>query len=214
LQGISAVPPALSDRELAEHAEAEFAEGVRLRQAADKARPHFREAAEYFEELRQRGARNALLYRNLGNAYLLAGDLPHAILSYRRGLRLSPYDFDLRENLNEARGQVVYPASGSLGRPRNESRPLWLPHVVAEWLVIAAGICYALAWGCLTRWLMVRRGRVLAVGLLALLLAGVLTAWLLLRTRAEQDQDAHPLVVIARDGVLLRRGDGSTKIKN
>jgi hypothetical protein len=210
LHGTPTVPAGLSDRELAEHAEAEFAEGVRLRHAADKARPHFREAAGYFEALRQRGAQNPLLYRNLGNAYLLAGDLPHAILSYRRGLRLAPYDFDLRENLNEARGQVVYPASGGLGRPRNDARPPWLPHVLAEWLVIAAGVCYVLAWGCLTRWLMVRRGRVLTFGLLALLVAGLLTAWLLARTREEQEQNAHPLVVIARDGVLLRRGDGTT----
>jgi hypothetical protein len=210
LHGTPAVSSALSDREVAEHAEAEFAEGVRLRHAADKARPHFREAAEYFEELCQRGAHNAELYRNLGNAHLLAGDLPRAILSYRRGLRLAPYDFALRENLNEAREQVIYPASGNLGRPRNESRPLWLPHVLAEWLVIAAAVCYAIAWGCLTRWLMVRRGRVLVIGLVALLLAGTATAWLIVRTREEQDQALHPLVVIARDCVLLRRGDGLT----
>jgi hypothetical protein len=79
---------------------------------------------------------------------------------------------------------------------------------MAEWLVIAAALCYALAWACLTRWLMIRRGRMLSAGLIALLVAGFLTAWLIVRSREERDQNAHPLVVIARDGVLLRRGDG------
>jgi hypothetical protein len=205
-----ASPAGLSDREVAERAEAEFEEGVRLRQTGEKARPHFRDAAEYFEELRRRGAGNALLDRNLGNAYLLAGDLPRAILSYRRGLRRTPNDLALRECLMEARQRVVYPQSGGLGRPRSDPRPPWLPHPRAEWLVITAAISYALAWACLTRWLMVRRGRLLSVALVALLLAGLLTAWMIYRTHEKQEQDTHPLGVIARDGVLLRRGDGWT----
>jgi len=208
LHAAPVIPATMSDREVAERAEAEFEEGVRLHQAADKARPHFRSAAEYFDELRRRGAHNALLYRNLGNAYLLAGDLPHAILSYRRGLRLSPNDGSLRESLADARERVVYPASGALGRPRSDARPPWLSHTRAEWLVIAGGVCYVLAWACLTRWLIVRRGRLLAVGLVSLLLAALLSVWLIVRTREEWDQDVHPLVVIDRDGLLLRRGNG------
>ncbi len=207
---LQAYTPALSDPEMLEHAESEFQEGVRLRQAADQARPHFRSAADCFEELRRRGVGDALLYRNLGNAYLLADDLPHAILSYRRGLRLAPNDLLLRQSLAEARERVGYPPSEGLGRPRNEARPPWLPYPRAEWLVIATAISYLLAWVCLTRWRMVRRGRLLAVGLLTLLLAALFSAWLMVHTREEQDQDAHPLVVIAQDGVLLRRGNGTT----
>ncbi len=189
MHAVPAIPATMSDREVAERAEAEFQEGVRLRPTADKARPHFQSAAEYFDELRRRGAHNAALYRNLGNAYLLAGDLPHAILSYRRGLRLAPNDLALRDSLAEARERVVYPASGGLGRPRSDARPPWLPHSRAEWLVISGGVCYVLAWACLTRWLMVRRGRLLVVGLIALLLAGLLSVWLILRTREERGQD-------------------------
>jgi tetratricopeptide (TPR) repeat protein len=207
LHAAPVIPATMPDREVAERAEAEFQDGVRLRQTADQARPHFQSAADYFEELRRRGAHNALLYRNLGNAHLLAGDLPRAILSYRRGLRLAPNDRALRESLAEARERVVYPASGGLGRPQSDSRPPWLPHTRAEWLVIAAGICYVLAWACLTRWLMVRRGRWLTVGLIALLVAALLSAGLVVRTQEERDEEAHPLVVIDRDGVLLRRGN-------
>lgn len=203
-----AIPSTLSDREVAERAESEFQEGVNLRHATDKARPHFRSAAEHFEELRRRGASNTILYRNLGNAYLLADDLPHAILSYRRGLRLAPNDRALRENLIEARARVVYPPSGGLGRPPSDSRPPWLPRLGAEWLAIATVTSWVLAWMCLTRWLMTRRGRLLAAGIAGFLLAVLLSVWLVVRTGDVQDQSAHPLVVIAQDGVLLRRGNG------
>jgi len=206
---LHAEPATLPDRELLERAQSEFQEGVRLRQAADRARPHFRSAAGDFEELRRRGAGNALLYRNLGNAYLLADDLPQAILSYHRGLRLMPNDHLLRESLADARERVVYPASGTLGRPPNETRPPWLPRLRAEWLVIVAIVCYVLACLRLTRWLMLRRGGLLVSGLLALLLAVLGAGWLFILTREKQDENAHPLVVIARDGVLLRRGDGA-----
>ncbi len=205
---VSAVPLTLSDRELFERGETAFQEGVHLRQARQQARPHFRNAAGYFDELRQRGVRNALLYRNLGNAYLLADDLPRAILSYHRGLRLSPNDLALRESLAAARGQVAYPASGDLGRPRNDDRPPWLPHFRSAWLMFAAVACYILGCLSLTRWRMVRRGRLLSGGVIALLLAGLLAGWLMVRAEERKDGQAHPLVVIARDGVLLRRGNG------
>ncbi len=199
----------LSDREVLERAEAEFQEGVHLRQARDQAQPHFRNAAGYFEELRQHGVYNPALYRNLGNAYLLADDLPRAILSYRRGLLLAPNDPDLRDSLAEARERVAYPASGDLGRPRIDDRPPWLPHPHSNWLIVAAVACYIC--GCLgvTRWRMVRRGRLLTVGVIALLLTGVLSSWLMLRAEERRDSVEHPLVVIARDGVLLRRGNGA-----
>jgi hypothetical protein len=143
-------------------------------------------------------------------AHLLADDLPHAILSYRRGLRLAPNDLALRQSLTATRERVVYPASGGLGRPRNDPRPPWLPHPRTEWLGLVAGVCYVPGWVFLTRWLMLRRGRLLSAGLFALLLAGLLSAWLVLRKREERKQDEHPLVVIAKDGVLLRRGNGTT----
>jgi tetratricopeptide (TPR) repeat protein len=202
--------PEWSERDLVERAQSAFEEGVRRRQEAEKARPYFREAAGYFEMLHCRGIRNAPLYLNLGHAYLLAGDLPHAILSYRQGLRLAPNDLALRQSLLQARERVIYPASGGLGRPRDDSRPPWLPHPRSEWLVAGAAVWYTLACVALTRWRMVRRGRLLGLGLFTLLLAGALAAWLMLRTRDERELDDHPLVVIARDGVLLRRGDSTT----
>ncbi len=198
----------LSDRAVLERAEAEFQEGLHLRRDRDQAGPHFRNAASHFDELRQRGIGNPSLYRNLGNAYLLAGDLPRAILSYRRGLYRSPNDFDLRESLAEARARVAYPTSGDLGRPASDNRPPWLPHPRSRWLMFAAAACYALGCVGVTRWRMVRRGRLLTAGFFALVLASLFSGWLLLRAYEQNEREAHPLVVIARDGVLLRRGNG------
>lgn len=200
--------PTLTDREVLERAETEFEEGVRLRQAREQARPHFRNAAGYFDELHWRGVANAALYRNLGNAYLLADDLPRALLSYHRGLRLAPNDRGLRDSLAEARQRVVYPPSGDLGRPRSDDRPPWLPYLPSGWLMVAAIPCYLLGCVGVTRWRMVRRGRLLVGGVITLLLAAVLAGWLMVRAEEQRERAMHPLVVIARDGVLLRRGNG------
>jgi tetratricopeptide (TPR) repeat protein len=195
----------VSSAELARQAEEEFAEGVRLRHNRDQARPRFRAAAERFEELRRRGARNARLYRNLGNSLFLAGDLPGAILAYRRGLRLAPGDRALRENLTKAREKVVYPPGSNLGRPPAD-RPPWLPALGPGWLFWGAVLLYCLAWGLLARWLTRRRGRALSLSLGSLLAAGLLA--LLLARGAPAERGA--VVVMADDEVLLRKGDGLT----
>ncbi len=194
----------LAPAEVASRGEAAFAEGARRRDEPDAARAQFRKAVACFEELRRRGASNGTLYRNLGSSYLLADDLPHAILSYRRGLRLSPGDPDLTVGLQAARGRVNYPDGSRLGQPVADGGSRWPAVVVGDWLIGGAALLYATACVGATRWLMTRRAVLLAAALTALLGAGLLTALAVrgLRTKAE-----GPLVVIAEDRVLLRRGD-------
>ncbi len=146
-----------SDVALAAQAEAAFAEGVRLRGDAAKAGAYFRKAAGFMEQMRQHGVNNPLLHRNLGNAYVLANDLPHAILTYRQGLRLVPGDRGLSASLSEARELVVYPEGSSLGRQGGDDRPPWLPRLQPVWCFAGAIFCYLAAWFALTRWLMARR---------------------------------------------------------
>src|SRR5262249_38910179 len=155
---------------------------------------------------RRRGVSNVPLYRNLGNAHLLAGNLPRAILAYRLGLRLDPGNARLREALAVAREQVVFPEGESLGRPPEPTRPPWLPLPGPTVLAALAAIGYALGCAGLTRWLMHRRGGMLVAGLALLALAAV-PATALLQQRGEHDR---PFVVVSRDGVLLRMGNGAS----
>jgi hypothetical protein len=202
------IPECLSDAELAGRAEEAFREGVRLHEAGGETRAQFRAAAALFEELSRRGVSNALLYRNLGNAHLLAGELPYAILSYRRGLRVAPHDRGLEEGLAGARDRVVFQADSRLGRQPPDLRPPWLPHPDEGRLLAAALGFYTLA--CLggTRWLMVRRARWLGMAAAGFVAAALPAGWLAVEARAAGRESARPLVVIADDGVLLRKGNG------
>jgi len=202
------VPAGLPNREVARLAEEEFARGLDSKNDRNKAIPHFRAAADYFDELRRRGADNPELYRNLGNAALLAEDLPRAVLSYRRGLRLSPADAGLRAGLEEARARVAYASDGGFGRPPDDGRPPWLPRLGSDWLFLGAAVGYVAASFLLTRWLMVRGRRWLLGGAAAAALAAGLTALTVFAVRSEREERERPLVVISDDGVLLRKGDG------
>jgi hypothetical protein len=203
-------PPVMSSIEIAQRAEEEFHLGVEERADRDKALPHFRSAANDFEELRRRGANNPELYCNQGAACLLADDLPQAVLAYRRGLRLAPADSALRAGLEEARKRVNYATDGGFGRPPDDVRPPWLPRVGSEWFFVGAAVCYIAACFLLTRWLMTRRGRMLAAGVVAGIAATGLTTLVVLSVLSEIGQRERPLVVLAEDGVILRKGDGAT----
>ena len=113
----AAEAPEPTDAQLAERAETAFQEGRGLRDSGESGKKEFQTAATLYEQLRQRGVANPALYRNLGHAYVLAEDLPNAILALRRGVRLWPYDADLQRSLVEARALVVYPPDNPLGRP-------------------------------------------------------------------------------------------------
>jgi hypothetical protein len=193
---------------VAQAAEEAFAEGVRLRDEPDKARPLFRRSANLFEELRRSGAANPSLFRAEGNACLLADDLPGAILAYRRGLRLAPDDRALQQLLAAAREQVVYKQPGPFARPPVSLRPPWLPRLSPHGGLLLACAVYAFAWLSLSRWWMVRRGCWLSAALGAFAVTALLGLAVAVEENRERDQDSHPLVVIAEDGVLLRKGNG------
>lgn len=194
-----------TDADLLARAEASFRAAVESRDDHTKAEPHLRAAIRDLEALQERGVRNPRLSLQLGNARLLADDLGGAILAYHQGLALSPNDRDLRAGLDFARSRVAYPA-GTFARPPTDDLPPWLPRPgPGTLLLVAVG---AVALGCvgLTRWRMLASGRWLTVGVVALLLALAGTVLLVMQQRAVALE--RPLVVVAADDVLLRRGDG------
>jgi hypothetical protein len=192
----------------------EFQQGLEVRGKSPEAAAHFAAARRHYEALLASGTRNSDLCRNAGNAALLAGDLPRAVLAYRRGLRLDPTDRDLLANLAFAREQVAYPETGALARPATDHRPPWLPAIsayIVNITVMALGaLAYAFAWLSLTRWLVSReRRRLMQFGIFSLL-AGVVITWLAMEQSEQRWQARHPLVVLAEDGVVLRKGCGQT----
>ena len=60
-------------------------------------------AVEKYQSLLQKGDASAAVYYNLGNVYFRLGDLGQSIWCYRKGLKLSPADQDIKENLQFAR---------------------------------------------------------------------------------------------------------------
>jgi tetratricopeptide (TPR) repeat protein len=201
-----AAPPA--EDEVLGEAEAAFHQGLRQREDSREARRLFREAAARYEELRRRGAENADLYGNLGNAYFLAGDLPRAILSYRHGLRLAPANPSLRANLARARDQVVFPSSGAFGRPAVDHRPPWLPDIPVTLPILLAFLCYGACWLALTRWWMTRQSWLSLAALSLFVVSATLAGGLALHAWRTREGRVHPALVIAADGVLLRKGNG------
>jgi len=190
-------------------AEAAFRAGAQLAaKAPDKARTEFARSAALYEQLRRGGAANADLFRNQGNAYLLADDLPHAILAYRRGVRLAPHDLALHRNLSYAREEVRYSPPGTLGRPPVDHRPPWLPRL-PDWTAYLAFALYAVAWLAAFRWWMVRGGGWLTAGSGCLVGALVVGAAVGYEEWAQTREEAQPLVVIACDGVRLSPGTWS-----
>jgi hypothetical protein len=210
LAAVAAPADAPSEQALLDQAEAAFREGCQARGPA--AREGFRRATAGYEELYQRGVRSPALCRNEGNAALLAGDLPHAVLASHRGLRLAPTDAELQANLDYAREQVVQGLDESHGRPPVEQWPPWLPRLASRCMLGLALVPYALGWLAVARWLMTRRGWLLAAGGVAFAAAALLAGGgVAFDALADGDQARHPLVVIAREGgVKLRKGNGQS----
>ncbi|MFN4260114.1 MAG: hypothetical protein ACK4RK_12530 [Gemmataceae bacterium] len=190
-------------------ARAEFEHGARLRDTDPAlARQHFHRAGEYFDRLRQQGVHHPTLELQRGNAYFLAGDVPRAILAYRAGLWLAPHDAALRARLADARGQVAWSTTDKLGQPPEDNWPPWLPRVAPEVLLGLAGFFYSLFCVSITRWGMTRWSGWLESGAVTLLLTIAATGGWLAQEWQRGREKQYPVVVIAEDGILLRKGNG------
>ncbi len=99
---------------------------------------HFAEAVLLYQQLLDQGIDNPELHFNLGNACFKDGELPQAILHYRRAWYKTPRDPDIQANLRFAlhAAGAVEPSSGITGRVLSSlSREEW---------VLLAGAAYVL----------------------------------------------------------------------
>jgi hypothetical protein len=199
-----------SAEELLRRAEVVFEEGLRLRQKPSESVKAFRDASSLYEQLRQLGAHNADLYRNQGNAYVLAGEVPQALMAYWRGRSLAPRDPALRAGQAYARSLVTrVPANASDWVDSHYQ--LWkLLGAHQTHFLVAMGTAFALcALAILVSAFMPSRRKQAFYLVLAALLVGELLGLCLASDGAVRRELAvRPLVVVAEDGVHLRTGNG------
>ena len=175
----------------------------------EAAQGYYRQAIAAYEQLIAAGIHNAKLYYNLGNAYFRLNDLGHAILHYRRGLRLEPGNRQLQANLNYARSRRLDQIDVS-----SERQHAFLPQlffwsddlsVPTQWSLALAA--YGLAWGCAFAHLVWRRAALLwglaGAAFCCLLLAS--SSWL-----TQSQYTTRPAGVIMAEEVVVRKGNGES----
>jgi hypothetical protein len=176
-----------------------------LRADPARARETFRSAAEKLQMLVDDGVVNGRLQYDLGNAWLQAGDLGRAILSYRRAEQLIPGDARLESNLRYARSLCRTQIQPSGGRALGEALLAWherTPQALRLWVFTAAWLGF---WGALAAAVLVpaswwRWAAVLLAPLWIACGASVAADWL-----APPGASAG---VIVADQVVVRMGNG------
>ncbi len=147
---------------------------------------------------------NGYLYYNIGNGYLLRGEIGHAIANYKRAMRLGLQSPELMKNLDYARGQREDEITLRAEKKVLETLFFWHYDISERGRFIALTICWILtcimlAWG----WGKVR-GLVwggVVVGLVGLAWAGSVAA-------TEFDKAVSIEGVIVCNSVTGRQGDG------
>jgi tetratricopeptide (TPR) repeat protein len=173
----------------------------------DIAMPLYDKAILLYEKIiDQGGVRNARLYYNLANAYLLREDLGRAILNYRRAEKLDASDLNIKKNLSFARSRRADRVETSTQRRVLETLFFW--HYDFSLKTKALLACLFLGIFCAVLALIVWLGRGSAI-FVAAVLSGVLFLCLLtsLLLRARQEAGTRCGVITAAE-VVARQGDG------
>jgi hypothetical protein len=184
-------------------AEAAFDRGLENRSHLLVARKHFSEATDVYLKVKPLVIRTPQLYRNLGNAAVLADRWPVAIWAYQTGLKLDPNDSRMRDQLAFVRGKVLYSAKGQ-GRPEPDLWPGWLHRPTRVELLGLLFFLYVWQWIAISYWLVKRSTKsvlfLVAVTVVALLVCvGLRYEWHQLKV----DRDT-PLVVLVENSDFYR----------
>jgi hypothetical protein len=207
---IAAPWPALADTndDLLADARAAFRRGLSSKNKLLQSRKDFSQASDAYLQLHERGIRNPALYRNLGNAALLADRFPVAIWAYQSGLQLDTNDRVMRDHLALARRKVMLP-NGGQGRPDPDAWLAWLHRPTQMELSITLAVAYALAWLTGTIAVFARNGW-LALMTLTLTLLAIAAAVALQYQSARADLERRTPLVVIVDNTPLYRGNGAS----
>ncbi len=172
-----------------------------------KAQRLYEKAILSYEKIIDQGQiKNAGLYYNLANTYLLKGDLGHAIVNYRRAQKLDAADANIQKNLSFARSQRLDKVN-----PKTEKRimqTLFFWHYDFSLKTKFALTCILFALCCIGLTLTIWFGRsppATVTIVITVLLTLCFLASVVLQTRT---QAARICGVITADEVIARQGDG------
>lgn len=168
-------------------------------------------AEKLYEAILQQGEQSAKLYYNLANACFKQDDLGRAILYYKRALRLSPGDADIRYNLSvvEARTKDTidripefFLTTWVRSLRQTMSATAWsVVSILSLVTMLALVLFYLLAQRLSLR-------KMGFYGTLAALLLFVVTTWFAATSRTEQIGD-HEAVVVALSAAVKASPDGA-----
>jgi tetratricopeptide (TPR) repeat protein len=122
----------------------------------------YADAAKLYGVLVSNGVDNVEVHYNLANAYFREGDLPSAVLNYRKAWYLAPRDPDIRANLHFALN-----AAGAIESTPTLQERVFTSLSKGEW-IIAATISYTVLILILILILVLRLSRRLAVKMILL----------------------------------------------
>ena len=173
----------------------------------DACRQLFDKAILLYEKIIDAGGiRNAGLYYNLANAYLLKDDLGRAILNYRRAERLDRSDLNIKKNLAFARSRRIDRVETAAPKRVLETLFFWHYDLSLRTKFLLA--CLAFAVLCLAGIAMIWRGRG-TTSTAGAVLAGVLVVSLLASILVEtRRRSSERFGVITTAEVVARQGDG------
>lgn len=112
-----------------------FAQSATFQQANEQYnKKEYDSAVISYSQLITDGYCDAVLYYNLGNAYLKSNQIGYAVLWYERALRLSPNNKDIQYNLAFANQQTI-----------DNIEPI-PPFFLTTWIFVVQNLCSAKQW--------------------------------------------------------------------
>jgi tetratricopeptide (TPR) repeat protein len=174
---------------------------------AQRVQGYYQQTIEAYEQLVAAGIHNAKLYYNLGNAYFLRHDLGHAILNYRRGLRLEPGNRRLQANLRYVRSQRTDLIDASAQQALGARLLFWSDDLSLQTQLTLALVAFLLIWAGAFAHLFWRRPAFIGLSASTAFIFVLLLASILMR-HAQNTRTQNGVIVSSE--APIRKGNGAS----
>ncbi len=171
----------------------------------DSAAAAYREARDAFQAVVDAGVENGKLYYNLGNAHVRLGEIGPGIADYRRALKLTPTDEQLKANLRFARSLTRDRIQPSGATAALHTMFFWHFNIPLRQRLTLGLIAYSVFWLILIARVVIWRGGFGYAAVCALIV--VLSLGISIGLELP-DYNRHANGVLVADDVTVRKGNG------